>query len=104
VARGPQCSADFLARASRSAVRFFAAAREAVFARELRSFGVMFFADTLPPSLPNWREISVMAARISGGIFTLMPAIVHLTGYGEDSAGKLIQSDPLHTLGSFPAR
>jgi len=63
---------DFLARASRSAVRFFAAAREAFLARADLSSGVIFFADALPPSAPNLREISVIAARMSAGIFTLI--------------------------------
>src|SRR5262249_53395739 len=37
------------------------------------SSAVMFFAAVLPPCRPNWRAISVIAARTSAGIFTLMP-------------------------------
>jgi len=50
--------ADLLARlaarsaATRSAVRFFAAASDAFVARALRSPAVMFFAAVSPPSLP----------------------------------------------------
>ena len=55
-------------RARRSAVRFFAAAIDAFFARAFRSAAVMFFAAILPPSLPYrlpklWRYSST-----SGGI------------------------------------
>ena len=50
-------------RASRLAVRFSEAAFAAFFARATRCSGVMFFAAFLPPCLPNWRAISVIAAR-----------------------------------------
>lgn len=58
--------------AKRCAVRFRAAASDAFLARAARSSDVMFWAAVLPPSLPNLREISAIAARTSAGIFTLM--------------------------------
>jgi hypothetical protein len=81
------CFVAFLSRLSPSAARRFAvrlsAATVAAFlARAVRSSGVMFFAAVLPPCLPNFRAISAIAARISAGIFKLIPSIVHLTGYG----------------------
>ena len=93
--------AGFAARSSRSsraAVRFFAAASEAVFARADRCSGVMFFAAFLPPWRPKVRAISVIAARTSGGIFMPIPQIVYLTGYGttiQESPEEL----PLHLRG-----
>src|ERR1035441_7384115 len=69
-------------RSSRAAVRFFAAASDAFFARADRSSGVMFFAAALPPLRPKVRAISVIAARTSGGIFMPISQIVYLTGYG----------------------
>lgn len=68
--------------ARRSAVRLRAAANDAFLARAVRSDGVMLRAATFPPCLPNWRATSVIAARTSAGIFTLMPSMVHLTLYG----------------------
>ncbi len=62
----------FFSLAKRSAVRFRAAASDAFLARAERSSGVRFCADFLPPSLPNFREISVIAARTSAGIFMLI--------------------------------
>ena len=59
-------------RANRAAVRAFDAAAAAFFARALRCSGVMFRADALPPCLPNLRDISVIAALTSGGIFMPM--------------------------------
>src|SRR5437667_12469609 len=76
--------------ASRFSVRFFAAAFAALLARAERSSGVMFFAAVLPPILPKVRAISVMAARTSGGIFTLIPPIVHLSRYAD---GRQITTD-----------
>lgn len=66
--------------ARRFAVRFSAAAMDAFLARAERSSGVMFWADALPPCLPNLRAISVIAARTSGGILTLMASSIYLTG------------------------
>jgi hypothetical protein len=70
-------------RSRRSAVRFFAAAADASFARADRSSGVELRAAFFPPCLPNSRAISNIAARTSAGIFTPMPFRLHLTGYGE---------------------
>jgi len=50
-------------RAKRFAVRTFAAAIDAFFARAVRSSAVTFFAAVLPPIRPNWLAISVMTAR-----------------------------------------
>ena len=69
--------------AKRLAVRFSEDALAAFIARAVRSFCVMFFAAVLPPSAPVLRAISDIAARISGGIFTLMPSMIQLTGYAE---------------------
>jgi hypothetical protein len=60
-------------RASRAAVRTFDAAADAFLARAKRSSGVIFLAEALPPCLPNLRDISVIAALTSGGIFMPMP-------------------------------
>lgn len=76
------------AAAKRLAVRALAAAREAFFARAVRSSGVMFWAAVLPPSLPNLRATSVIAARISAVILTTMPLIVHLSRYGGGSSER----------------
>jgi hypothetical protein len=72
----------FASLASRSAVRFFAAASDAFLARAERSSGVMFVAAVLPPSLPNLRATSVIAARTSAEILTLISSMVHLRLYG----------------------
>src|SRR5262249_37924841 len=85
------CLAAF-SRAGRSAVRFSAAAFDAFLARADRSAAVIRSAAFLPPSLPNLREISFIAARTSGGIFMLMLSIVHLTLYGTDVGKKATNS------------
>jgi hypothetical protein len=72
-----------LAAASRLAVRFLAAASDAILARAERSSGVEFRAAFCPPSLPNSRAISVIASRMWAGIFLLMSPMIHLTGYGD---------------------
>jgi hypothetical protein len=59
-------------RSRRSAVRFFAAASDAFFARAERSSSVMFFAAVLPPSFPNFLDNSRIAANTSAGILALM--------------------------------
>ena len=69
--------------AKRLAVRLSADTLAAFLARADRSSGVMFLAAVLPPWLPNWRAIAVIAARTSAGIFTLMPSMIQLTGYAE---------------------
>ena len=86
--------ADLVAasRAKRSAVRFCAAAIDAFFARAERSSAVMPCADFLPPCLPNLRAISVIAARTSGGILTLIPPIVHLTRFGGVSRKEVFRN------------
>jgi hypothetical protein len=61
-------AALFLALAERTT----AAAIDAFFARAERSSGVRFLAEAFPPCRPNLRAISFIAARTSGGIFTLM--------------------------------
>ena len=65
-----QCLADLLARslASRSAVRFRAAAKEAFLARAERSSGVRFWADAWPPSLPYFFPSALRYLSTSGGI------------------------------------
>ena len=84
-------------RASRSAVRFFAAAIDAFLARADRSSGVNSAADFLPPCLPNLRAISVIAARTSAGIF--MPSRIHLTLSGEKLDGRKIEENLLTSKG-----
>jgi len=71
---------DARSRSSLSAVRFFAAARDAILARAERSSAVELRAAFLPPCLPNSRAISAIAARTSAGIFTLMSSRIHRTG------------------------
>lgn len=72
-----------LAAARRLAVRFLAAASDAILARAERSSGVEFRAAFCPPSLPYSRAISAIASRMWAGIFLLMSPIIHRTGYGE---------------------
>ena len=62
---------DFFSRANRSAVRFFAAARDAFLARAERSALVMPSADFLPPSFPYFRPTALRYSRTSGGIFAI---------------------------------
>jgi len=59
-------------RSSLSAVRFFAAARDAFLARSERSAAVIFLAEVLPPNAPVLRAISAIAARTSGEILIAM--------------------------------
>ena len=59
--------------ATRSAVRFLAAASDVFLERADRCSGVMFFAAFLPPCRPKVRAISVIAARTSGGILMAIP-------------------------------
>lgn len=59
-------------RASRSAVRFLAAASDAFLARADLSAGVELRAAFLPPCLPNSRAMVAIAARTSAGILMLM--------------------------------
>jgi hypothetical protein len=62
-------------RSSRAAVRFFAATADAFLARSDLSSGVMFFAAVFPPLRPKLRDISVIAARTSAGIFIAIPEL-----------------------------
>jgi hypothetical protein len=56
-------------RASRAAVRFFAATSDAFFARADRSFAVMVSRLRLPPILPPFRPISLMISRNNALVF-----------------------------------
>jgi hypothetical protein len=57
-------------------------------ARAERSSAVIFRAAALPPWRPYLRATSVIAARTSAEILSLILYRIHLTGYGDEENAK----------------